>query len=123
MLVVTKKPLTSLRFMAGTPARILKEARTRYKEYIVEAAPDDDDEYVDYFETDFAKKMEAKMTPPKTLKTLRGAHGWTQARLAQEVGDVSVRRISDWENGRRAISKGYAKKLAKIFRFPADKFI
>jgi DNA-binding XRE family transcriptional regulator len=83
----------------------------------------DPGDYVNYFETDFAKRMEAKMTPALYLSNLRDAHGWSQARLAAEVGGVSAKRISDWENGRRAISKEFAKKLAKIFRFPADKFI
>jgi transcriptional regulator with XRE-family HTH domain len=36
---------------------------------------------------------------------------------------VSAKRISDWENGRRAISKDYAKKLEKVLNLPADKFI
>src|SRR5690606_20981792 len=105
----------------GTPARILKEVRTRYKNYIVEAKADDD-EYVDFFETDFAKEMEAKMTPAIYLSDLRDVHGWTQAHLGDLIG-VSAKRISDWENGRRAISKDYAKKLGKLFNFPADKFI
>ncbi len=123
MPVAIKKPLTSPRFVPGTPARILKEVRIRYKNYLVEVKTGNDDEYLDFFETDFAKRMEAKMTPAKSLRILRDAHGWTQARLAREIGDVSVKRISDWENGRRAISKDYAKKLSKLFRFPADKFI
>lgn len=123
MPAVTKKPHTSFRFVDGTPARILKEARTRYKNYIVEVTADDDDELEDFFETDFAKEMEAKMTPGLYLSTLREVHNWSQAELAAKVGGVSAKRISDWENGRRAISKDYAKKLGKVLNFPADKFI
>jgi DNA-binding XRE family transcriptional regulator len=122
MPVATKTPLTSPRFIAGTPARILKDVRTRYKNYIVEVNVDDDDEYEDFFETDFAKEMEARMTPGLYLSNLREVHSWTQSHLGGLIG-VSAKRISDWENGRRAISKDYAKKLAKLFRFPADKFI
>lgn len=122
MSVATKTPPTNLRFVVGTPARILKEAQRRYGKYVTEI-PDEDDPLEDFFETDFAKRMEAKMTPGLYLSNLREVHGWSQARMAKELGDVSPRRISDWENGRRAISKEFAKKLAKIFRFPADKFI
>ena len=122
MPVATKTPLTSPRFAVSTPQRILKEARTRYKKYLIEVAVDDDDPLEDYFESDFAKEMEAKMTPGKYLNNLREVHSWTQSHLGEMIG-VSAKRISDWENGRRAISKEYAKKLSKIFRFPADKFI
>jgi DNA-binding XRE family transcriptional regulator len=100
----------------------MKDIHERYRAYMDEIG-DKPEDYVNYFETDFAKRMEAKMTPARSLVILREAHGWSQARLAKEVGGVSPRRISDWENGRRAISKEFAKKLAKIFRFPADKFI
>jgi DNA-binding XRE family transcriptional regulator len=106
-------------FKASTPARVLQDVRMKYAIYL----EDDPDDYVDYFETDFAKRMEARMTPAKSLGILREAHGWSQARLAAEVGGVSAKRISDWENGRRAISKEFAKKLGKLFNFPADKFI
>lgn len=123
MPAVTKKPRTSLRFVDGTPARVLKEARTRYKNYIVEVTAEDDDELEDFFETDFAKEMEAKMTPGLYLSNLREVHNWSQAELAAKVGGVSAKRISDWENGRRAISKDYAKKLGKVLNFPADRFI
>src|SRR5690554_1566712 len=118
MSVATKKPLTNPRFVVGTPAYILKDVRTRYKNYIVEVKAKDDDEYVDFFETDFAKEMEAQMTPGLYLSDLRDVHGWSQAELAAKVGGVSAKRISDWENGRRAISKDYAKKLGKLFNFP-----
>lgn len=123
MPAVTKTPRTSLRFTGRTPPRILNDARKRYRDYVVDVPEALDDPYEDFFETDFAKRMEAKLTPALALSTLRGAHGWSQARLAAEIGGVSAKRISDWETGRRAISKEYAKKLAKIFRFPADKFI
>ena len=43
--------------------------------------------------------------------------------MALEIGGVSAKRISDWENERRGVSKDFAKKLAKIFKVPAEKFI
>ena len=78
---------------------------------------------MNYFETDFHKKVEVRMTPGVWLRTGREAHGWSQARMALEIGGVSAKRISDWENERRGVSKDIAKKLAKIFKVPAEKFI
>ncbi len=122
MPAATKKLPINLTFRASTPPRVLRDIEERYRIYMSEAG-DDPDDYVNYFETDFARRMEANMTPARTVSILREAHGWSQARLAARIGGISAKRISDWENGRRAISKEFAKKLAKIFRFPADKFI
>jgi DNA-binding XRE family transcriptional regulator len=120
MPVAIKKPLTSMRFIAATPKHILRDAKSRYKEFIVEV---EEDPLEDYFQSDFHKMVEARMTPGLRLKTGREAHGWSQARLAEEIGGVSAKRISDWENGRREISKEFAKKLSKIFGLPAERFI
>lgn len=121
MPAATKTRPIKVPFKATTPPCVLHEIRSRYKSYIVELK--DEDPLEDFFETDIAKRMEAKMTPALSLRTLRDAHGWSQAQLAEELGGVNMKRISDWENGRRAISKEFAKKLGKIFRFPADRFI
>jgi ribosome-binding protein aMBF1 (putative translation factor) len=123
MPVVTKNPPTSqriLRFLPSTPKRILRDAKSRYKPFVVEV---EEDPLEDYFGSDFHKMVEARMTPALRLKTAREAMGWSQAKLAQEINGVSPKRISDWENGRREISKEFAKKLAKIFKVPAERFI
>ena len=116
-----KMPPTRLQFLDITPPMILRDAKRRYKDYLVEV--EDDEVLENYFETDLHKRVSARLTPALYVSHLREAHGWSQARLAQEIGGISAKRISDWENGRREISKEFAKKLSKIFGLPAERFI
>jgi HTH-type transcriptional regulator / antitoxin HipB len=81
---------------------------------------------LDYLKTDFHKKVAARLTPGKSLKHLREAHGLSQSELGALVGEkqpVRASRISDWENDFRAISKPVAKKFAAIFQVSVDRFI
>ena len=114
---IRKRPI-NVRFKSSTPKRVLKDLKFRYARYLLQQDP-----LVDYFSTDFHKSVEEKMTPGDWLCHLREAHGLTQAALAQKVGGTSPARISDWENGRRAVSKDFAKKFSAIFGVPADQFI
>src|SRR5690606_30934342 len=98
--------LTNHRFLASTPGPVLSEIQARYKKYLVIEDP-----LEDYFGTDFHKKTSASMTPADWVSIGREMHGWSQARLAAELGGgVSARRISDWENSRRSVSKDIAKR-------------
>src|SRR4051794_7506041 len=116
MSAATKAPPISLLFKPSTPSRVLKDIREKYEPFLEE------DPLEDYFETEISKKTQARMTPGVWIRSGRDAYGWTQARLASEIGGISAKRISDWESGRRAVSKEMAKKLAAIFLVPAEKF-
>ena len=102
-----------------------QEELQRFHRKILEEMETDDseDEYENYFETDFHKKMVKELTPALYVSHLRDATGMSQVRLAQEIGGVTPRRISDWENGRRNIDKRSARRLSKIFGLPAERFI
>ncbi|MBK9578237.1 MAG: helix-turn-helix transcriptional regulator [Fibrobacterota bacterium] len=63
------------------------------------------------------------MTPGSWLRELRDARGWTQQELGIRLGGISPRRISDWENNHRSISKEIAKRLTKIFRVSVEHFL
>jgi DNA-binding XRE family transcriptional regulator len=107
-----------LSFKRTTPRRIISEAQTKYAQYLIE----DPDELIDISTTDWYKGMEKKMTPAKYLKTYRDILGYSQARLGELVG-VPASRISDFENGQRAISKEMSKKLAELFKVSPALFI
>ncbi|NQU65460.1 MAG: helix-turn-helix domain-containing protein [SAR324 cluster bacterium] len=84
---------------------------------------DDNNEYVEITETDLYKETKALMTPGDSIKIYRENFGYSQAKLGEALGGLSRHKISDMENDRRGISKDIAKKLAKIFKMPVDRFI
>ena len=112
------RPGVILHFRKRTPARIIKHIEREYRDYLLGG----DDELVDISTTEWYKRMEKKMTPGKTLKTLREIKEFTQARLGEMTGTPTT-RISDYETGQRAISKDAAKKLAAIFNVSPAVFI
>ena len=56
-------------------------------------------------------------TQENRLKILRKEKGFTQAKLANEIG-VSKRTIIAWENDERQIKSDKAQKLADFFEVP-----
>lgn len=86
---------------------------------IVEA---DDDELVDYFQTDLHRQIEAETTDGDRLKIRRDNAGLTQTQLAAKTG-ITRQRISDMECGRRAISIAAARKLAEALGVAAAQII
>jgi hypothetical protein len=129
-----QKGLGAFHFKKGTPKRITAEILSRYGRWIRPgeglgakvATPVDSDSTVDFTKTDFYKKVEARLTPGKSLKHLREVNGLSQSELGALVGSIKpvrASRVSDWESDFRAISKSVAKKLAAIFHVSPDRFI
>lgn len=106
-------------FRPRTPKRILREVRIRYSRYLA----DETDPLLDYFETEFHKRVRARMTPGSWIEHLRDAHGLSQAELGKKLGGVRASRVSDWENNRRSVSKKYAKALSALLKVPAENFL
>jgi len=65
-----------------------------------------------------------KLTPGKRLKELRLKEGWTLEKLADKLEKgASLRRVSDWENGRVNISLNFARQLSKVFKVGVETFL
>ena len=63
-------------------------------------------------------------TPGEAMRLYRENRRMTQGDLARLLGKgVSRQRVSDQENGRRAISRRMAKRLAEIFSTSPARFI
>jgi transcriptional regulator with XRE-family HTH domain len=77
---------------------------------------------VNYFETDFAKRMEKLSGPADCVRIYRENKGWTQEELGRKAG-VAKNYVSDWENGHRKISRDKAKILGQLFDISAGYFI
>jgi len=107
----------SISFKPRTPARVIHAVRQQFSNYIVAKVAS-----VDRFETDPHNERVARKTPAKTLRILREKRGWTLAETGEKIG-ASPYRVSDYETGRRAISKEMAKKLAEVFKTSPAVFI
>lgn len=118
MPVAVKTHPINIRFKSRTPMRVIHSVKKQFSNYII----DENDEYVDWFKTDLHKEIAGRMTPAKTLRTLREMCDWTLAETGKKIG-VSPYRISDFETGQREISRMNAKKLAAIFKVNPGVFI
>jgi DNA-binding XRE family transcriptional regulator len=118
MSVAVKTHPINIRFKSRTPLRVIHSVKKQFSNYII----NDNDETVDWFETDLHKEITKRSTPAKTLRTLREMTGWTLAETGKKIG-VSPYRISDYESGQRQISKDVAKKLAELFKTSPAVFI
>ncbi len=118
MSVPVKTRPISIRFKPRTPARVIHAVKKQFSNYIV----NEDDEYVDWFETDLHKEISARMKPGDYLRNFREATNTTQKDLAEKIG-VRVNYLSDMETGQRAISRMKAKKLAELFNVSPAIFI
>ena len=63
----------------------------------------------------------ASSTPASRLNSLMEEHGLRQRDMLDILGSSGV--ASEVVNGKRAISKAQAKKLAALFHVPADLFL
>lgn len=66
-------------------------------------------------DTDWYKKMTKRMKPRDHVRNIRQAEGLTLAQLGAKVG-VSALWVSDWEHGRRDMSREEIKRLAKALQ-------
>jgi hypothetical protein len=120
-LEATKTPPIEIRLRGDVPHKVMEEIQIRYGAWILgETAVDDS---IDLSLTEEWKGFSSRQTSGTWISGLRSAHGWTQKELGKRLGGVSTARVSDWEHGRRAVSKSFAKSLAGLFGVSADRFL
>lgn len=122
MQAVVKTPRIEINIKGDIPQKIITLLKEEYGKK-VHLIKDEDDEYVDVFETDWYKKISAEKTPGDNMKIYRKIHKLTQKKLGEMLGEIPAQHISNMENGSRPISKITAKKLAKIFNVSVERFI
>jgi len=120
MLAVVKTPRTRIHIEGDISNLLLEVLKKEYGNKL--RLQEDAEESVNYFETDFAKKMEKITGPADCIQTYRENKGLTQVELGKKVG-VSKNYVSDWENGHRKVSKDKAKILGKLFGISPQYFI
>ena len=89
----------------------------------VQLIPDEEEEKMDVFGTEWYKGMQEKLTPGKNLRIYRQTRSITQKELGDLLGGIPRQHISNMERGIRAISKKVALKLSEVFDTSVEKFI
>ena len=111
-----------VRFSRNVPMAVLKKIALDYSEWI--DSIESDEQVVNWDDTEISKTISKKLTPGKILCSMRQAHGFTQKALCAKLGNkLSSKRLSDWENGHRSISKEWAKRLSQEFLLPVNMFL
>lgn len=122
MLAVVKTPRIKIEIKGKISKRLLDVLKEEFGSE-VQIIPDEEDEKLDIFETEWYKNIKEKLTPGKNMRIYRQDRGMTQKELGQLLGGIPRQHISNIERGIRPISKKVALKLSKIFNTSVDKFI
>ncbi len=109
MLVHVKVPPTDLRITGEGAQTVINDLHRLYNDNLI---IDVEENYVDVEETDWYKKMQAKMTPGAVLRVYRHNAGLSLADFSEKSG-VPKGHLSQMENGKRPIGKHMACKLSK----------
>lgn len=102
--------------------KVSLETLEKLKEVFKDSLFVEDDEWVDFENTDWYKQLKASRTPGVNLKFYRNQNKLTQKELGEKLG-VQKQFISDMERARKPISKAMAKKLSELFNVSVSKFI
>ncbi|MCD4812885.1 helix-turn-helix domain-containing protein [bacterium] len=118
MLAVVKMLHTDFTVKGDIPSKLLDFLHHEYGK----ALHIHEEEAVPVKSTQWYQSMKKKVRPGDAVRIYRLNRGWTQEVLGKKIG-VSKYRVSDYENHRRSISKELAKRLAKLFDEPLDRFV
>lgn len=118
MLAVVRTPHTEISLSGCGTSEILELLKSRYPVEVIDVStPDDGDESVDLFETDFWHENKHLVLAGYRLK-----HDMNQEELAKKSG-ISQSVISQYESGKRRITMRTAIKLGKALGENPAKFI
>ena len=122
MQAVVKTPHIDINIKGDIPKNLLKVLKEDFGNKL-KLIDNPDDELVNVFETDWYKDISKKRKPGDAMRTYRENYGMTQEELGKKLGGVARQIVSNMEKGSRAISLKTAKKLAKLFDVPVDRFV
>jgi DNA-binding XRE family transcriptional regulator len=107
---------------AAIPPKLINVLREEYGKKL-SLVEDQDEKFIDVFETKWFKSMKSKMTPGVYIRICRKKKGLTQRQLGEALGGIPAQNISGMERGTRAISLAMAQKLSAFFQTGVEKFI
>ena len=109
MQVVVKTP--RIRVEGEISGSLLRYLRSQYGE--VEVIENSDDELIEVKHSDWYRSIRGTITPGENLRIYREMHGFTQDQLAERIGNISRRNISDMERGHKVIIESVAENLRR----------
>jgi len=122
MLAVVKTPRIRIEIKGKISKKLLAVLKEEYGSD-VQLIPDEEDEKLDIFETDWYKNVKENLSPGKNMRMYRQNRSMTQKELGELLEGIPRQHISNMERGVRSISKKVALKLSKIFDTSVEKFI
>lgn len=118
MLAVVKTPPIEVR--GEIPENLMEFLRNNFEHVEIK---DDEEEAVNFRETEWFKELDKTRHPGLSVKTYRENRGWTQQELGEQLGGVHRQMISEIERGKREISKKMAIKFSRLFNRPVERFL
>jgi DNA-binding XRE family transcriptional regulator len=122
MLAVVRTPHIRIEIKGRIPKRLLQVLKEEYGPEI-QLVPDEEEEKLDVFGTDWYREIKGKLTPGANMRIYRQNRGMTQEELGDLLGGIPRQHISNMERGLRSISKKVALQLSRIFKTSVEKFI
>jgi DNA-binding XRE family transcriptional regulator len=101
---------------------LVNAVKTVFKNEDIEIIENEDEEYVNWFETEEHREIAALTTPGDVMRIYRENYAWSQSRLGEALGGLSRQKISDMENGHRTISGDMAIALSRVFGIAVERF-
>ena len=123
MQAVVKAHHIEIKAKGNIPPKVIKFFKDTYGSDFKIISDSDKSEFIDVTESEGYKKTKKAMKPGDYLRAYRDNAQLSQAKLGNLLEGFSRQNISEMEKGKRGISKETAKKLAKIFNKPVEKFL
>ncbi len=123
MQAVVKAHHIEIKAKGNIPPKVIKFFKDTYGSDFKILSNSDKVEFIDVTESEGYKKTKKSMVPGDYLRVYRDNAQLSQAKLGSMLEGFSRQNISEMEKGKRGISKETAKKLAKIFNKPVEKFL
>ena len=123
MQAVVKTHHIEIKARGSLPRKIIKFFQNEYGSDFKILNETSESEFLDVTESNWYKKTKKVMNPGDYLRIYRENNQISQAKLGSLLQGFSRQNVSEMEKGKRGISKETAKKLAKIFDKPVDKFL
>ncbi len=117
MLAVVKTPRTEIMLNGNGVSEIIDLLKTRFTVQIISAEEESGDDLININETEWWKKNKHRV-----LSGARQKAELTQKQLADAVG-IRQSVLSEYENGKRKITRAMAEKFASALNTYPEKFL